>query len=323
MENKMVSYIRIAILFVLSASFYASSFYVGTARAAVQEIVAVVNEDIISARDLNKRMRLVMVSSGLPNNKDIVARLIPQVVSSLINEKIMLQEAGKMKIKVSKPEIEAGFIKIAAQNNLKPEEFKDALQKSGVDLTTMLNQIEAQIAWSKVVQRRLRPKVIISERDVDDALERMRSKIGTKEYLTAEIFLPVDNAKNDKQVKQLANRLVKEVKSGKASFFKLAQQFSKSAGSMKGGDKGWLREDQVSSEILDGLRSLRKNQISNPIRTLSGYHILFLRDVRVLDEDSIPSREQIYYNLGAERLEKLQSRYLMDLKAAAFIDVRT
>ena len=312
-------YTRIIALFVFTLSTY---FCISPAQAAVQEIVAVVNEDVISARDLNKRMRLVMVSSGLPDSKDISAKLIPQVVGSLINEKIMLQEARKMKIKVSKSEIESGFVKVAAQNNLKSAEFKKALRKSGVDLSTMLEQIEAQIAWSKIVQRRLRPKVIISDRDIDDTLERIKAKIGSKEYLAAEILLPARDAKQEKQVKQLANRLVREVKSGKASFFKLAQQFSKAAGAMNGGDKGWLHEAQVSDEILKELRLLKKNQVSNPIKTLSGYHILFLRDTRILSEDTMPSRDQIYYNLGDERLEKLQNSYLMDLKIESFIDVR-
>ncbi len=298
------------------------SGFIKPALAGVQEIVAVVNDDAISVRDFSKRMKLVIVSSGLPNNQDIHKKVMPQVLGVLINEKIMVQEARKLNMKVTREEIDSGFAKIAAQNNMTADKFKLSLRKNGIDITTMYEQIEAQIAWSKVVQKRLRPKVIISDRDIDDSLERIKAKIGTKEYLAAEIFLPVDNAKQEKQVKQLANRLVREVKSGKASFFKLAQQFSKSAGAMNGGDKGWLHEAQISDEILKALSSIKKNQVSKPIKTLSGYHILFLRDTRILTEDTMPSRDQIYYNLGAERLEKLQSRYLMDLKAAAFIDVR-
>lgn len=314
----MVLYIRI---FALCALF--SCAFINVAAAAVQEIVAVINDDAISARDFHKRMKLVMVSSGLPNNKEIRERIKPQVLGSLINEKIMVQEARKINMEVTQEEIEEGFAKIAAQNNTTSDKFKSMMRKGGIDITTMYAQIEAQVAWSKVVQKRLRPKVIISERDIDDAYNRTKSKIGTKEYLAAEIFLPVDDVKKENQVKQFSSRLVKEVKSGKASFFKLAQQFSKSAGAMNGGDKGWLHEAQISDDILAALQSIKKNQISNPVKTLSGYHIFFLRNTRILSEDTMPSRDQIYYNLGAERLEKLQNRHLMDLKAAAFIDVRT
>ena len=115
---------------------------------------------------------------------------------------------------------------------------------------------------------------------------------------------------------------MREIKTGKASFFNLAQQFSKAAGAVNGGDTGWLQETQLSEEILTGLQAVKKNQVTKPIKTLSGYHILFLRDIRTLTEDTMPSRDQIYYSLGTERLEKLQRRHLMDLKASSFIDLR-
>lgn len=290
--------------------------------AATQEIVAVVNEDAISARDLATRMRLIIASSGLQNNKEIRAKLTPQILSSLINEQLMLQEARKMNIRIERAEVESGFLKVATQNKTTPAKFKAMLNRGGIDISTMYMQIEAQLAWGKVVQKRLRPRVIISERDVDDTLERIRAKVGSKEYLTAEIFLPIDNVKSEKQVKHLSNRLVREIKSGKASFFSLAQQFSKAAGAVSGGDTGWLQETQLSEEILTGLQAIKKNQVTKPIKTLSGYHILFLRDIRILTEDTMPSRDQIYYSLGTERLEKLQRRHLLDLKAASFIDVR-
>lgn len=292
------------------------------AHANVQEIAAVVNEDAVSLSDLNKRMKLIMASSGLPNTQDIREKLTPQVLGALVNEQIMLQEARKLGLDVTPEEIDQGFATISGQNNMKPEQFKTMIKRSGVDISTMLRQVESQVAWTKVVQARLRPRVIISERDIEDAYERMKSKIGTTEYLTAEIYLPVDNEKDAAKVKQLANRLVNEIKGGKASFFKLAQQFSKAAGSMNGGDTGWLNEEQIDPDVLKGLKSVKKNQVTSPIKTPQGYHILFLRDTRTMTENTLPSREQIHYNLGTERLDKLQRRHLMDLRAASFVDFR-
>ncbi len=91
---------------------------------------------------------------------------------------------------------------------------------------------------------------------------------------------------------------------------------------MKGGDTGWTDETQISEEVLAALKSVKKNQVTQPIKTLSGYHIMFLRDTRTLSEESLPSKNQIEYNLGTERLNKLQGRHLQDLKAASFVDIR-
>ncbi len=315
-------YIRLLILFTLSLGLNLSTVITNPALSATQQIVAVVNDDAISALDLRKRMKLIMLSSGLPNNKDTRTKLTPQMLDGLINEKIMLQEAHKLNFVVSQEEIESGFAKIAEQNKTSPAKFKSMIKRSGIDITSMYSQIESQVAWSKVVQSKLRSKVIVSDRDVDDALERMTAKIGSKEYLIAKIFLPVYQSKKEAQVKQLANKLVKEIKSGKASFFKIAQQFSKAAGSANGGTTGWVEESQMPKEILSQIKLIKKKQITSSIKTISGYNIVFLRNTRILTEDTIPSRDQIYYSLGNERLDKLQRSHLADLRASSFIDLR-
>lgn len=294
----------------------------GKVYARSDEIAAVVNEDAISSTDLNKRLKLIMASSGLPNTDDIKKRLIPQVINALIDEQLMLQEAQRLKIGVTQEEINKGFEAIAQQNNMSAEQFKGMLQRGGIDISTLYRQIEAQIAWTKVVQTSLRSQVVISDMDVEDAMARLRAKMGTTEYLAAEIYLPVDDPKKDGQVRNLANRLVQEIKSGKASFFRLAQQFSKAAGAGRGGDVGWLNETQLSEKILDALKKIKKNQVTPPIKTLTGYHIFFLRNTRTMTKETMPSRQQVEYNIGNERLERLQRRRIIDLKASSFVDIR-
>lgn len=310
-------------------NYWAAAFFLmilcaclSAAHAATQEIVAVVNEDAITQSDLSKRMGLIMASSGLPNAPEIRARLQPQVLNGLIEEQLMTQQAKKLGLEVTAQEVEDGFAAIAQQNKMSAEQFKAMIRRGGLDISTLESQIRAQIGWGKVVQAKLRPKVTISARDVDDALARIKAKVGTAEYLAAEIFLPADGPGQDEQAMQLANRLVSEMKRGKASFFKLAQQFSKSAGSAKGGDMGWLQESQIAPEFLSALKGMKKSDVSAPIRTAQGVHILFLRDSRTLTEATVPSRDQITQNLGIERLDRLQRRHLQDIRAASFVDVR-
>ncbi len=319
---KMVRTVFAVSMFLALCSLYVPQVATGSANAATQEIVAVVNDAAISDSDLEKRMRLIMASSGLPNTKEIRKKMMPQVLSGLINEQLMLQEAEKYNLEVDSAAIDAGVAQIAQQNKMDPSQFVAMVKKSGIDISTMRQQVKAQVAWGQVVKARIRPRIVISERDIDDALERIKSKIGTTEYLAAEIFLPIENKKEVAQVSKLANGLVYEIKSGKASFFKLAQQFSQAAGSANGGNKGWVNEAQFSPSLLNGLKSLKKNQVTNPIKTLDGYHILFLRDKRTLSEDTIPSREQVEYTIGSDRLEKMQRRHLSDLRSASFVDIR-
>lgn len=290
--------------------------------ASEMGIAVVVNEDAISMADLTDRYRLILASSRIPDGPETRARLTPQIVGSLIEEQLKFQEGIRNEVEVSQSEINNGFATIAQQNNLKPEEFKAALQQSGINVATMERQIRSQIMWSKVVAKRLRPQVNVSESDIDTVLTRLKNSIGRSEYLASEIYLPVDNRKDEAQIRDLARNLAMDMQAGKVPFFRIAQQFSKAPGAPQGGDLGWVQEGQLSRDLDQVLVTLEPNQISSPIRSLGGYHILMLRDKRLISEDTLPERNQVGTTLGMQRLDRLQQRLLLDLKSSAFIENR-
>lgn len=290
--------------------------------ARTEGIAAVVNQDAISITDLNDRLRMVIASARLPGTKEIQEKIMPQVLNDLIEEQLKMQEARRLEIDVSPREVDGGLAMIAKQNNLSMEQFGQAMAHDGISIATVQRQIRAQIAWSKVVQKTMRPQIEITDSDIDDYLDRMRSANGKTEYQVAEIFLPVGDNSPEADTQQLANRLVQEINSGKAEFFKLAQQFSSAAGAERGGDLGWVREGQLQPELDKALVGMQKGAVSNPVRTTDGYHILLIRDQRTVSEATIPSREQVMQTLGLQRLERMQARQLLELKTTAFIETR-
>lgn len=290
--------------------------------ARVETIAAVVNEDAVSETDVKNRLRMVIASSGMPDSREIRERLTPQIVNMLIEEKLKLQEAARMEIDVTEAEIERGFATIAAQNNFTPEQFRSVLNKAGVAAKTLEDQIRSQIAWSKVVQMKLRPQVSVADNEIDAVINRIKANEGKDEYLVSEIFLPVEKPGDEANVRQLADKLMRQLLDSKVPFQRLAVQFSRAAGASKGGDIGWVQEGQLPPEIGDMLARMGKGDLSEPVRTLSGYHLLYLRDKRTVTAESLPSREQVMNDLGMARLDRLQRRYLMDLKTAAFIEHR-
>ncbi|MEM7650924.1 MAG: peptidylprolyl isomerase [Pseudomonadota bacterium] len=298
------------------------AFAPSSVDARSESIAVVVNQDAITMSDVHDRMGLIIASSGLRNNQDTRTKLIPQVVGSLVDEQIRLQEAQRLDLGVTRPEIDQGFATIAQNNNMAPEEFRKMINQGGVNIATLESQIRSQIAWSKVVQSELRPQIIVSDNDVDNYLDRLRSNTGKPEYLVSEIFLPLDDPKNEGQTRQLAQKLVSEVRSGKAPFFRIAQQFSKSAGAPQGGDLGWVGQGQLQREVDAALPTIGKDQVSDPIRTSTGFHIINVRDERIMMEDTLPARDEVRSMLGTQRLERLQRRYLLDLKSTAFIENR-
>lgn len=294
-----------------------------TAPARAEEsIVAVVDDTAISSSDLKDRTKLIMLSAGLPNTQEMQEKLKAQILNSLIEEAIQNNEAKKLNILVDKQAVENGIDQIAKQNNVDPKQFRNMLSSKGVNLDTLRKQISSQIAWSNVIQSKIRPRIIITDTDIEATMNQIRGNIGKSEYLAAEIFLPYQDKKQKAKVQQLANRLVSQIRQGKAPFSKVAQQFSGSAGASRGGDLGWVQEGQLPQAIDNTIAKIGKGNISNPIKTDNGVHIIFVRDVRKISETTIPDSEEIHTQIGMERMQKQARGYLIDLKSSAYIERR-
>ncbi|MAE50688.1 MAG: rotamase [Micavibrio sp.] len=290
--------------------------------ARSESIAVVVNEDAITMSDVKDRVTLIIRSSGMPDNENMRNQIRPSVIDALIEEQIKLQEAERLEVEVTQEQIEAGFAQLAQQNNAEADQFREMLTRAGININTMYRQIKSQIAWGGVIQASIRPKIVVTDADVEDALSRLRDNIGKTEYHVAEIFLAIDNPKEANDIRALANKLSRDMQDGKVPFFRVAQQFSKSAGAAKGGDLGWIQQGQLDQDLENAITGLDVNGISAPVKGMSGYHIFLLRDKREIIEETMPSVEGMTSTIGTQRLERLQRRHLQDLKAQAFIDTR-
>lgn len=321
MNKKFIITVALASAFMMSpfVGIYKGQAY---AQTRTESIAAVVNNEAITATDLDERLRLLMISSGIPDSKETRERLKPQVLNMLIDEQLMLQEAKRLNMSVSEEEVKGGFAKLAEQNGMQPEQFREVVRKSGVPTRAMDRQIKSQIAWGRVVQQRIRPTVTVNDLEVDSMLDRLRRNIGKEEYLVGEIFLPIDTPTEEGQVSQLAQKLTRELVQGKVPFPRVAAQFSQSASSKRGGDMGWVEGDQLPEEIVEVLSRMNEGDLSEPIKTLAGYYIVTLRKKRTITEESIPSRDEMMFRIGNERLERAQRSHLLNLKSSAFIERR-
>jgi len=246
-------------------------------------IAAVVNGDIITYTDLSDRLDLVIKSAGMPNSREFRGKLLPQVLTGLITEKVQIQEAKRLNIDTSKEEIEDGFAKIAESNKLPADKFKSILQRQKIKFDTLEQQILAQLAWGKVVQSQIRPRVVLGDSDIESEMERLESKQGQTEYSMAEIFLPFDTEGNKTDTQKAARDLVKQLSKDAQKFPAAARQFSQNASAANGGIIGWITIDQMEPQIAATVENLETRKVSDPIAVEDGYMILFIRDKRIID----------------------------------------
>lgn len=246
-----------------------------------QRVAAVVNEDIISVHDVEQRMRLVLLSSALPDSVETRSRMIPQVMRRLIDEHLQIQEAERLKLSVTSSEIAGSMATIEHQNNMARGSFEPFLQSRGVNPESMRQQIRAELGWMQVVRHEMSSQVHVSEEGVESRLQALRSNLGKPEYQVGEIFLAVDDPRREDEERSLAERLIEQMRLG-APFSALAQQFSQTGAS--GGNLGWVSEGMLDEALTKALAKLEVNTVTPPIRTVDGYHILMLLDKRKIGE---------------------------------------
>jgi peptidyl-prolyl cis-trans isomerase SurA len=253
----------------------------GSALAQETRIAAIVNDDVVSLNDLNERVTLVIRSAGIADTPENRQRVSSQVLRSLIDERLEMQEAKRLGVAATKEEVNQALARIEQQNNIPKGGLDAFLTKAGIARASLVDQVTASLTWAKVVRNRLSRDVTISDEEVDEVLARLKDTADVPQDRVSEIYLAVDNPTQEPEVKQLADRLIQQIRSG-VRFNAVARQFSQSPTAAVGGDLGWVTESQLLPELGDALKKMNPGEMSYPLHAGGGYYILYLVDRRTL-----------------------------------------
>jgi peptidyl-prolyl cis-trans isomerase SurA len=256
------------------------------------KIAAVVNDDVITQLDVYMRLRLAMLSAHLQDSPDIRQRLLPQVMRTLIDDHLKLQEAKSEGVTVGDGDVNNRIDNLAKRNGVARADFESMLSSNGVLVSALADQIRADLAWNRLVQRKLRPTIHITDEEIDESLARAKAARGKLEYRMSQIFLAVDAPKDQPVVLQSAQRLLEQLQGG-ADFASLATQFSQDTMSAAvGGDIGWVRADEVDPAIARELARVgqgdaAKGKVVGPVQGTGGIFLDRIEDTRTSDEATV------------------------------------
>jgi peptidyl-prolyl cis-trans isomerase SurA len=266
------------------------------------QIVAIVNDDAITKIDLIVRMQLVMHATGLQDSPEVRARLAPQVLRALIDERLKRAEAKRAGVTATRVEVERALAQLAQRNGMSIDQFNKAVEQDPLVAQAFSDEAAAAIAWEKLVRTKLGPTINVTQQDVDDEMRRINENIGKPEYQLAEIFLAVDQPDQDVAVRQSGERLMDQLRQG-ADFGRLARQFSQSTNATNGGLVGWVRPDQLDEELANAMTGMHPGQVTGPVKSTGGYYIMMLREVRQsgksTPDDAVVSLKQIFVSAPA------------------------
>lgn len=241
----------------------------------IQSIAVIVNDEVISKYDVNQRVKLVLVTSGIPATEENIKRIEEQAIKALINEKIQIQEAIKLEVPESPEEINLMLENIARGNQTTAEGILESITSQGVNSETLLDQIKSELLWNKIVRGRFGSYINISDEEVNIIYNRTIQNINNSQYDISEIFIGFENENEEKEAKDLSEKLIEQLRNN-ISFEPVAQQFSQAPSSGQGGFIGWVSEGQLDPEIISNIKKIEIGSVSDPIKTVNGYYIIKL-----------------------------------------------
>lgn len=304
-----------------------------TSRAqALDKVVAVVDDDVIMASELELQTR--MFASQIKSAGQQVPPeqyLQRQMLEKLIVESLQLQMGERAAIKVTDQQLEQAINGIAAQNRLDVAGFQRELARQGIPYAMFRENIRRQIIIQQVQQGVVIKRIEISEQDVDNFLKSEEGRMlaiqaanekPVQQSHARHILIKPSAIRNDEESEALLKKLAAAVQKG-GDFAALAKKYSEDPGSaLKGGDLGWSSPGQMVPEFEQVVDNTAPGEVSQPFRTQFGWHIVQVLERREQDMTEEILRKQAQMILRKRQFQDELPRWLKELRDKAYVQIK-
>lgn len=245
----------------------------------VRKPTAIVNDAVITGTDVDQRVALIIAANNVKPSDEDREQLRRQVLSSLIDETLQIQEAKAAEVTITKDEIDRGFSGVARSFSKPVPELRVYLRQIGSSERSLRRQIEAELAWSRYLRRTVEPFINVGDSEVESILKRLQANQGSEEFHVKEIYLTATEDR-EQQVISEARALMAVIQKGEKPFEQVAQERSEATTRAVGGDLGWVRAGQLPETLAQAAVEMKINQLAGPVPVPGGYSILYLVDTR-------------------------------------------
>ena len=250
----------------------------------LDRIVAVINDEVITRNDLNARIamaeeQLRRQGTPAPARPDLERQLLQR----MITDRAQLHFAKENGLRIDDVELDRAIGRIAEDNKLSTTQLRAAIEKDGVPFASFREDIRNQIVMSRLREREVEDKIIITESEIDNMLANPQQQAaGVDEFNVSHILVRVpENASPDQIQSRLtrAEEALTQLKGG-ANFRQVAAAFSESPDALQGGSMGWRDGERLPTLFFDALRNMKTGELSGVLRSPNGFHLLKLDDRR-------------------------------------------
>ncbi len=250
----------------------------------IDRIAAIVNDDVITASELEQR--LTTLTKQLRQQRTPMpprAVLRRQVLERMVINRIQLQIAEASGIRIDDETLNKTIGNIAAQNKLTLSQFRDVLEKDGFSFAQFREEMRQEIIIRRLLQRQVESRISVTEQEIDNFLVNQKTQgKAHDEYHLGHILIALPEAATPAEIRQARERaqgILEELRQGR-DFSETAIAVSDGQQALKGGDLGWRKSGELPTLFVDVVRNMKVGEISDLIRSPSGFHIIKLLEHR-------------------------------------------
>jgi len=270
---------------------HAQTRELGSKGELLDRVAAVVNDGLVLQSELDEQVAII--AARLKQQKlelPAPSVLRQQVLERLVVQEIELQRAKRMGVKVPDEALNAALQDVAQRNKITLEQLPDALASQGIDYATYREGVRKELTLTILRQRDVLQRINVTPRELSAFLDRQkRLPSESAEYNISHILIAVPQAATPEQLDQAGKRATEVYERAKRGedFSKLAVAYSNAQTALEGGALGWRKGPELPTFLADLVVGMKPGEVSEPLRTPSGYHIVKLNELRTTEAPSI------------------------------------
>ena len=313
----------LAAIVILSGALPAAAQQPARRVVLLDRIVAVVNEDVITRRDLDDRLKVVTTQlrqQGTPLPTTEV--LEKQVLERMIYTRVQLQFAKETGLRIDDAQLDKAIARIAEENKISLAQMRETLEKDGVGFAKFREDIRDEIVMSRLREREVDNRINVSDSEVDNLLNAVQLQDGkTEEFDLSHILIRVPEQVSPEQLRDrraIAEKALAQIKGG-TDFRQVAASFSEAPDAVQGGAMGWREMTRLPTIFADAVKTMKPGEVSGVLRSPNGLHIVRVNGRRgqnspvIVSQTSarhilIKTSEVVSESEARERMVKLKER---------------
>lgn len=271
------------LLLIMTPQVQAQTRELATTGVLLDRIAAVINDGVVLESELDEQVQLITRRLREQETQLPPANILrQQILERLVIQEVQLQRADRAGIKVSDELLNDSLKDVAERNGLTLDQLPGALESQGINYAAYRDSLRKEMTITLLRQRDVLAKIIVTPREIDQFLEKQQGSVENREFNVSHILLALPEAASPGQLEDVMARaedIVQRARGGE-DFAQLAVTYSNSQTALEGGQLGWRKGTQLPTFIAELVVGLQPGQVSDPVRTPSGFHIVRLNEQR-------------------------------------------